>query len=156
MAVREASRESGKLGRVIKSVLGTQTERFLMTFIKSPHGSVLADELLIHDMVTNHFNDWFVIPEYAKTSFLHMSSTWHTAVVSVETFLEATESSGAPEDLRRQLYPSLRHDAYPQANAEMRATFVVSPTLEEFTQAIASLPTNSAAGPTGLTHNMMK
>ena len=31
VAIPEASREAGKLGRVIKSVLGTQTERFLMT-----------------------------------------------------------------------------------------------------------------------------
>ena len=65
-------------------------------------------------------------------------------------------TSGVPEDLNRKLYPSLRHDAYPQANAELRATFAVPSTLDEFIHAIASLPTNLAAGPTGLTYNMMK
>ena len=49
VAVREASRESGKLGRVIKSVLDTQTERFLMTYIRTPEGIILSDEALIHD-----------------------------------------------------------------------------------------------------------
>ena len=44
MAVREASREAGKLGRVIKSVLDTQTERFLMTYIRTPEGNILYDE----------------------------------------------------------------------------------------------------------------
>ena len=150
VAVREASRESNKLGRVIKSVLGTQTERFLMAYIKSQDGIIVTHEVLIHDMVTNHFNEWFAIPEYAKTSTLHMSPTWHTAVDSVEAFLKATETSGVPEELRRKLYPSLRHDAYPQANAKIRASFAVSPTLAEYTWAIATLPTNSAAGPTGL------
>ena len=156
MAVREASRELGKLGRVIMSVLGTQTESFLMTYIKTPDGIVLADEALIHEMVTKHFNDWFAIPDYAKTSSLHLSPSGHTVVDSVDAFLEATETSGVPEELRRKLYPSLRHDAYPQANAELRVTFAVPPTLEEFTQAIASPLTNSAAGPTGLTYNKMK
>ena len=91
-------------------------------------------------MVTNHFNEWFAIPDYAKTCSLHMSPTWHSAVDSVEAFLEETETSEVPEDLRRKLYPSLRHDAYPQANAELRATFAISPTLQEFTQAKFSLP----------------
>ena len=85
-----------------------------------------------------------------------MSSTWNTAVDSEEAFLEATATPGVPEDLRQKLYPSLRHDAYPQANTGMRASFAVPPTLEEFTPAITSLPNNSAAGPTGLTYNVMK
>ena len=38
VAVCEASREAGKLGRVIKSVLGTQTERFLTTYICTLRG----------------------------------------------------------------------------------------------------------------------
>ena len=54
------------------------------------------------------------------------------------------------------LYPSLRHDANPQTNAELRASFTVPPTPEKFIQAISRLPTNSEAGPTGLTYNMRK
>ena len=87
---------------------------------------------------------------------LHMSPTWNTAVDSEEAFLEATVSSGVTEDLRRKLYPSLRHDAYPQANAEMRASFSLPSTLDELIHAITSFPTNSAVGPTGLTQNIMK
>ena len=115
------------------------TERFLMTYIKTSAGTILTDEALIHEMVTKHSNDWFAIPDYAKTSSLHISPTWYTAVDSVDAFLEATETSGEPADLYRKLYPSLRHDAYPRANAELRATFAVPPTIEEFTYAIASL-----------------
>ena len=127
-----------------------------MTQIRMPKGTILPDQTEIHDMVTNHFNEWFVIPELAKTSMLHMPPIWNTGVDSEEAVLEATATSGVPEDLLRELYPSLHHDAYPQANAEMRASFAVPPTLEEFTHAITSLPTNSLAGPTGLTYNMMK
>ena len=54
VAVREASRESGKLGRVIKSVLGTQTERVLMTYIKTPDGIILSDEALINGRKALH------------------------------------------------------------------------------------------------------
>ena len=75
VAVREASREAGKLGRVIKSVLGTQTEMFLMTYIKTADGIIVSVEVLIHDMVKKHFNEWFAIPDYAKTSAFHMSPT---------------------------------------------------------------------------------
>ena len=157
VAVREASREAGKLGRIIKSVLGTQTERFLMTYIRTPEGNTLSDEAEIHDMVTSHFTDWFVIPEFAKkTSVLHMSPTLNTAVDSEEAFLKATASSGVPEDLRRKLYPTLRYDAFPRSDVKMRASFALPPILEEFTHAIIRRPTDSAAGPTGLTYNMMK
>ena len=100
-------------------------------------------------MVTKHFNDSFAISEYAKTSSFHMSPTWHTAVDSGDAFLGATETSGVPEDFV-EVVPSLRHDAYPQADAGLMATFAVPPTLEKFTYAIASLSTNSAARKTDL------
>ena len=93
VAVHEASREAGKLGRLIKSVLGTQTKRFVMTYIKSADGIIVSDEVLIHDMVTKHSNEWFAVPEYSKTSPLHISPTWRPAVDSVDAFLEATETS---------------------------------------------------------------
>ena len=64
-AVREASREAGKLGRVVRSVLGTQIERFQMTYIRTPEMNILADETKIYDMVTKHFNEWFAIPKFA-------------------------------------------------------------------------------------------
>ena len=90
-------------------------------------GNILTDEREIHDIVTKYFNKWFAIPEFSQTSMLHMSQTWNTLVETEESFLDA----------------------------EMRATFASPPTVEEFTHAIANLPTNSAAGPTGLTYNMM-
>ena len=70
-------------------------------------------------MITKHFIKWFVIPEFAKMSSLHMSPAWNTTVDLVDAFLEATATSGVPEDLRLKLYPSLRHDANPQADAEL-------------------------------------
>ena len=68
----------------------------------------------------------------------------------------ATDTYGVPKELHHKRHPSLRHDVHPQANAEMRASIADSPTLEEFNHAITYLPTNSEAGPTGLTYNMMK
>ena len=97
-------------------------------------------------MVTNPFNEWFAIPKFAQTSTLHMSPTWNTAVYSVNAFLEASATSRVSED----------QDAYLQANVELRALFVVPPTIEEFTHAIANIPINSAAGPTGNKYKMMK
>ena len=73
VAVREASREIGKVGRVIKSVLGTQTARYNMTYTKTSEGRAMPDEEKIHNMVTAHFKEWFAMPEYAKTSSLHVS-----------------------------------------------------------------------------------
>ena len=55
VAVREASREMGKSRRVIKSALGTQTERYTMAYIKTAEGRVVADEKEIHNMVTAYF-----------------------------------------------------------------------------------------------------
>ena len=46
-----------------------------MTYIKTPEGRVVADEIEIHNMVTEHFNEWFAMPEDAKTSSLHVSLT---------------------------------------------------------------------------------
>ena len=57
VAVCEASREADKLGRVINSVLGTQTERYLMTYIRTPERDILTDETEIQDMVIKYFNE---------------------------------------------------------------------------------------------------
>ena len=54
---REASREVVKLGFVIKSVLGTQTKRFLITYMRTPEENMLPDQTEMHDMVTNHFDE---------------------------------------------------------------------------------------------------
>ena len=152
--LREASREMGKVGRVIKSVLGTQSERYTMTFIKTPEGRVVTDEEEIHNMVTAHFNEWFAMPDNASS--LHVSESWHEAVDTEEAFVAATAITGVPEPLRREIYPALRAQSYPAANAAMIEKFSEVPSLDEFRAAIASLPTNSASGPTGLTYNMMK
>ena len=75
------------------SVLGSQTERYTMTYIKTPLGGVVSDEEEIRNMLTANFNQWFAMPEYAKTSSLHVS--WHQAVDSVEAFVAATERLGS-------------------------------------------------------------
>ena len=36
---------------------------------------VLSDETQMDDMVTKHFNEWFVALEYAKTPSLHIPPT---------------------------------------------------------------------------------
>ena len=146
-ASREASREMGKVRRVIKSVLGTQTERYTITYIKPPEGRVVSDEEEIHNMPIVHFNERFAMPDYAMTSSLHVSESWHETVDSEEAFVAATETTGVPEHLRREVYSSLRLHTYPEAKVAMT---------ENFRAAIASLPTNSAADPTGLANNMVK
>ena len=57
VAAREVNREAGKLGRVIRSVLSTQTERFLMAYKGMPEGVILSDETVIYDMIIKHFNE---------------------------------------------------------------------------------------------------
>ena len=90
-----------------------------MTYIKTPEGRVVSDEEEMHNMVTAHFNEWFAMPEYIKTSSLHVSESWHEAVDSEEAFVAATESTGAPEHLRREIYPALGLHTYRQTNAVM-------------------------------------
>ena len=76
--------------------------------------------------------------------------SWYEAVDSVEAFVAATESTGVPVHLRREIYPALRLNIYPEANAAMTETFLTMSSLEEFMAAIACLPTNSATCPTGI------
>ena len=64
MAFREASSESGKIGRVTWPVLGIQTEHFLMTYTRSSDGSALSDKTQIHNLVSAHFKDRFGISAY--------------------------------------------------------------------------------------------
>ena len=87
---------------------------------------------------------------------MHVSESWHEAVDSEEAFIAASETTGVPEHLRREIYPALRAQTYPEANAAMTITLNQVPSFAEFRAAIASLPMNSASGPTGLTFNMMK
>ena len=69
--LREASRELGKVGRVINSILGNQSKKCTMQYIKTQEGRVVTDEEEIHNMVTAHFNEWFAMP--ANAAGLHVS-----------------------------------------------------------------------------------
>ena len=104
----------GKAGRVIKSVQGIQTERFNMTYIRATEDRVVVDDEEVHNMVTAHFNEMYAMPEDAKTP------------------------NGVPEHLRREIYPALRAQTYPEANAAMIKLNQV-PSLDEIRAAIASL-----------------
>ena len=99
VAIREASRVSRDSRLFYQSVLGTPTERYTMTYFKTPDGRVVSDE--------KDINKQFAMPEYAKASSLHVSEPWHEAVESEEAFLVATASSGVFEELRKDLDPDL-------------------------------------------------
>ena len=71
-------------------VLGTQTEMYTKTYIKTPEGRVVSDDGEIHNMVISHFSEWFAISDYGKTSTLHVFESWHETVESVEAFVAAT------------------------------------------------------------------
>ena len=60
---------------------------------------MVSDDEKIHSMVTAQ---GLVIPDYAKTSSLHVSESWHEAVDSAEAFVAASKSTGVLEHLRNK------------------------------------------------------
>jgi hypothetical protein len=68
VATRERHLQEGRLGKVIKSILGTEQNRFEYAALHTKDG-ILTEPTEIHNKVAEHFQEWFSSPKRLITEY---------------------------------------------------------------------------------------
>ena len=151
-ALRERLLQEGKLGRVIKSVLGTETNKFNYDSLHTRDG-IVTDPVEIHNEVAGHFQQWFSGDE-PSTGIHAPENDWRTILTDKDSFFKHANARAVPEDLTNVIWQSLQAPtltpAYSNVKAKLSRELAEAPTLDEFLSAIHQSPSGSAAGITGV------
>ena len=87
-------REQGRMGRVIKAVLGVHAGRkhqdgVSLDTLRSPTLGLVGDPQAIHTLTTEHFVQHYAIPPDANND-LHRSPDWLPLVMDKERFMRVS------------------------------------------------------------------
>ena len=106
---REALREQGKLKKVIASILHRDTDLYALHSLQSDQG-ILTDAPSIHNLVTNHFEEWYRAPGPPPD--------WPSLLTDRVAFQELAAAKNIPPHLTPLLWDAftfpLRHSALQQ------------------------------------------
>ena len=159
VALRERHLQEGRLGKVIKSVLGTEQSRFEYAALHT-NNSILTDPIEIHNKVAEHFQEWFSSPKDVQSGIHSNTEDWRTIFSDKVKFFAHARSRAVPDELTAIIWEAVRQPMEdPRARElsdrlaeELRAP----PTFEEFHSSIKYASAGSAAGLTGASYNMLK
>ena len=145
---REALREQGKLKRVIASILQKDTDLYALHSLQVEQG-ILTDAPAIHNMVTEHFTEWYRAPGPPPD--------WPSLLTNRPAFQALADSKGIPGHLTHCLWEAFTAPLQLTAlQQDLRQALLSPPTLGEFQAAIHHHKGSTAPGATGLTYNMVK
>ena len=159
---REDKRRAGKWSQVLNSVLGTLRgrkgqEAVDLDVVQARDGSIVGDPTEIHDITSNEFDEVFYgKPVWCKGA-MHEGTDWERCLHSETFFLKDTEYTNVPEEHRRLLYKAITNVSRRETvENELKDILKSPPTLVEFEEGIRRAKTNSSAGISGVSYNMLK
>ena len=156
---REDLREAGKIGKVIKSVLGTQREFFGMDSVRDLRGNLVTDAVDIFNTFGEFWEEWYAAQDTYNGKFLHAErQPWLHLRDSKEEFRRKVQAMDfqIPEKYIDQIYEGMVDVPREEAlRRRMDEILQVAPSYEEFADSIATLHKGTAAGMSGLSFNMI-
>ena len=156
-ADREKAVAAGKVGRALKSILGTQQAQYDLNTLRLANGEMVTDPLIIHDTQVQHWKEWFGDTE-ANTFFDHFTIDWTEPQVHREEFLNFPTHINIPRELLHRIWNSIIQPSikFPTIGAQIQTEVSKPITIEEVRAAIKKAPSGSVPGPSGLSYAMMK
>ena len=153
---REDMRVCGRIGYVIKSIMGTFKEVFDLQVIRNEKGEILTDGVEIHKAVTEFFKSWFAMPEEYRGRGIHdQRSSFAAVAADKDKFCDDLDHTGIPRWLRLLYWEAITYPKHEDLQKEMAEEMDRCPTLDEFKNTIKCLKKNSAPGMSGLSYNMI-
>ena len=156
---REDLRAQGKIGKVIRSILGTQREFFAMDSVRDLSGDILTDAVDIHATMTEHFTEVYTTLEEYKGLFLHSGrEDWAGLLNSKLLFRSKVQSmqKGIPDRMIDAIWEGLVDVPREEAlRAKLESVLTSTPTREEFGDSLRSIKKGSSPGMSGLSYNMI-
>ena len=163
---REEAFESGNWGPVIKSMTGERSPQVDLSILRDPATGKLSSVPKANALLTtSHFDQWF--NPIAANSFGDFEVDLGNSESHKLEFMNRCDSAGIPSDLGSLIWTSIHHTSCsPPDNPsspslrslveqEMESALASPPSLEEFNEHLDNCPTDSAAGVSGLSYNMM-
>ena len=145
----EEKAKKGQIRYLIRESLGGKRHHVSWEDLEQD-GVVHTDPQVIHDKITDSFKEWFK----AERALPAYSTEWKDQILSWEGFQTSFADIPVPIDMKRRIWAALSRRCPRLEEAE---ALLSSPILyEDFESAIKSAPTDSAAGMSGLSYNMIK
>jgi hypothetical protein len=157
-AVREQMRIQGRIGKAIRSILGTQSTCFSYETLQMGD-KILTEPTEVHNAVAAHFQDWFS-GGTEPLKGIHSTDNWEGIFTDESQFFHHSGSLAVPPHLATIIWNAIRFPLDDNKGHSLRSkitsAMAVDPTFDEFIEAIRSTRSGSAAGPTGASYNMLK
>ncbi len=125
--------------------------------IQSKKGIMAEDAKEAHRMISEEFEDTFYGKPVWCSGALHEGDRWIECLRSERVFLEETQYTEVPLEMRRLLYKAIDNiQQRDKVEEDITAIMTKPPTLTEFEEGIRKCKVNSSAGMTGVSYNMLK
>ena len=160
--LREQKRKEGKLGKVIKSVVGKKQLSFDMSWLRTSATSILTCPIEILLALNEAFRIWHAGGEDALTGLNKPREDWTKLLDDREQFDEAIADEKIPEHIIEIIWKAFQStrsklDAVNNDNTLRKefADLLATPTLDEFKEACKNSSGGKAGGMSGLTYNIV-
>ena len=166
VAKREDAFEARQYGKVIKSITGDRPPQVDMSILRDPDTGLLTStpEDIAH-ISTKVFDKWYnpIVPHIFGDFEVNLACP----AAHKQAFLDRCGVAGVPLEMGNLIWASIHNTSRPPVDfpyapskrvlveRDMQEAMAAPPTLAEFEFHLSSCPTNSAAGVSGLSYNMM-
>ena len=107
-------------------------------------------------MATEGLRQWFSSPD-AQRWGIYTAEDWERALTDRPYFLDATEYTGVPFNVRDAIFEAISNvDGQQQAEQLMTEAFTSVPTFAEWQDTIRQAHNNSSGGMSGCSYNQLK
>ena len=107
VATRERHLQEGRLGKVIKSILGTEQNRFEYAALHTKDG-ILTEPTEIHNKVAEHFQEWFSSPIEAHPGIHSPTTDWRSIFSDKDRFFEHARARAVPDESTSIIWEAIR------------------------------------------------
>ena len=152
---REDMRRAGRVGYVIRSIMGEGKVGYDLQEVKDESGDIIVDAEDIHRRVTEFFRDWFKRAVGSDRVQVQEEGDFTDIIQNKERFVDELEHTGVPKWLRELVWEAIAYKAPEGLQRQMADALQACPSRDEFKWATRFMKKKSAPGFTGLTYNMI-
>jgi hypothetical protein len=147
---REYNFQVNRLGKVIKSVMGSKRIYYSMEELRV-EGERLIEPGKIHQILTDNFEKWFATPE------AELEEDWPNSLNNKKEFTTMCMKHSLPTAVTSKLWESVNKRPENSIHLQTFQNDVMStPTMQEYMDQVKAAKSGSAAGMSDLSYDMVK
>ena len=161
---RKQARLNGKHLSEARKLLDRGRTYWELDELVDAQGNIITDGKQLTQIATEHFDQWHAAKPTAKFGFHDPACDHSRLLADCDYFVEQHAATGIPPPLLITIWTSLQAPLQTLATASLDSNSTTShdlhglsttPTYADFMDTLKAMPTQSSAGPSGLTYNMI-